>query len=99
MFSSGLLFSQSPVGLGELADLSRKLFVDRVRAHAPLPVAAQNAGGVDAAVLAQLQDVLHLHDKELGGGGHAQAAGCTIHTSLMEAFNQMLLEMKKKIEK
>ena len=34
-----------------------------------------------------------------GGGGHAQAAGCTIHAPLQEALDQMLAAMKDKLDK
>ena len=34
-----------------------------------------------------------------GGGGHAQAAGCTIHAPLQEALDQMLAAMKNKLDK
>lgn len=33
------------------------------------------------------------------GGGHAQAAGCTIHAPLQEALDQMLAAMKDKLDK
>ena len=34
-----------------------------------------------------------------GGGGHAQAAGCTIHAPLHEALDQVLAAMKDKLDK
>ena len=36
---------------------------------------------------------------EAGGGGHAQAAGCTIHAPLHEALDQVLAAMKDKLDK
>jgi len=33
-----------------------------------------------------------------GGGGHAQAAGCTIHAPLDEALDQVLAVIARKLE-
>ena len=43
--------------------------------------------------------VLFLIAVLFGGGGHAQAAGCTIHAPLQEALDQMLAAMKDKLDK
>ena len=62
-------------------------------------LASERPEGIKMSLRAVEPDTVNDIAVLFGGGGHAQAAGCTIHTSLMEAFNQMLLEMKKKIEK
>ncbi|MEO0249140.1 MAG: bifunctional oligoribonuclease/PAP phosphatase NrnA [candidate division WOR-3 bacterium] len=63
----------------EVAILMREVKEGRVR------VSLRSRGKVDVAAIAQI----------FGGGGHENAAGCTLHTSLAEAERRVLNEVQK----
>lgn len=62
-------------------------------------LASEREDGVKISLRAVEPDTVNDIAKMFGGGGHAQAAGCTIRLPLHEATNAVLAAMKEKLEK
>ena len=62
-------------------------------------LASEREDGIKMSLRAVEPDTVNDIAVLFGGGGHAQAAGCTIHAPLQEALDQMLAAMKDKLDK
>ncbi len=60
-------------------------------------LATERDSGVKLSLRAVEPDTVSDIAKHFGGGGHAQAAGCTIQAPMDEAIAMVLAEMKKKL--
>lgn len=79
-----------------LADglVNRALEVEGVRMAV---MASEREDGIKMSLRAVEPDTVNDVALVFGGGGHAQAAGCTIHASIEEAVSQVLSVMEKKL--
>lgn len=74
--------------------VNRALEVEGVRMAV---LASEREDGVKISLRAVEPDTVNDIAVQFGGGGHAQAAGCTIHATLDEAVAQILAAMKAKL--
>lgn len=74
--------------------VNRALEVEGVRMAV---MASEREDGIKMSLRAVEPDTVNDVAQVFGGGGHAQAAGCTIHASIEEAVSQVLSVMEKKL--
>ena len=60
-------------------------------------LASERDEGIKMSLRAVEPDTVNDIAQRFGGGGHAQAAGCTIHAPLDEAVRMVLAAMEEKL--
>lgn len=88
-------FDETGCSFGQADGLvNRALEVEGVRMAV---MASEREDGIKMSLRAVEPDTVNDVAQVFGGGGHAQAAGCTIHASIEEAVSQVLSVMEKKL--
>lgn len=88
-------FEETGCSFGQADGLvNRALEVEGVRLAV---MASEREDGIKMSLRAVEPDTVNDIAMLFGGGGHAQAAGCTIHAPLKEAVAQVLAAMAKKL--
>lgn len=88
-------FEKSGISM-EQADgiVNRALEIEGVRMAV---LASERENGIKISLRAVEPDTVNDIAKQFGGGGHAQAAGCTIQASIDEALEMIIGAMEKKL--
>ena len=61
-------------------------------------LASEREDGIKMSLRAVEPDTVNDIAVQFGGGGHAQAAGCTVYAPLDEALDSVLAAIKKKLD-